>query len=506
MNNSIIKLPVAELKTALTGFTKVVNKHSTLPVLGHLQVVRDPEGTVRFTGTDLDTFATLRLEAEGPVGSPAQFLVPFAELQKLAKTCPAGEVLELEAVGEDNLILRHRIGTQAVEQVFTTPAAGDFPPVPEITAEPVNLEEIARTTLLNALDCASEDETRIIINGAYLDVSRESHYFVGTDGRQLFASNSIHLPVGSSALIPDHRFISWGGFAKDGQWKLAVQSPTKKTEGYISLESPRWSFITKQIDGNYPNWRQITGDVGTLTGTMEVSEAGVAEIQRIVPRLPGAETPNHVVGLYTVSGRLWLRGRNQDQDPWTEIEVPEVTITGDPATTYINRQYLLRALSFGLRHIDVQEPLRPLRFHDGGSRQLIAMPVRVEANTPLPKVDCPSAPSSPITPTATSTDAAPAQPETINPNPQPERTTNMQNGVSQSGNENHSESSPIGEKPALEQALDQIEFVKTSIRGAVTNLTALADKLRQVQREWRISDREIRGVRDTLKTLQTVRL
>ena len=62
------------------------------------------------------------------------------------------------------------------------------------------------------------------------------------------------------------------------------------------------------------------------------------------------------------------------------------------------------------------------------------------------------------------------------------------------------------EKPSLEQALDQIEFVKGSLRGAVTNLNNLADTLRQVQRERRLSEREIRSVRGTLKALQTVRL
>lgn len=83
----------------------------------------------------------------------------------------------------------------------------------------------------------------------------------------------------------------------------------------------------------------------------------------------------------------------------------------------------------------------------------------------------------------------------------------MQNATT-NGNGNHAvaESAPIGEKPGLEQALDQIEFVKGSLRGAVTNLNGLADTLRQVQRERRLSEREIRAVRGTLKTLQTVRL
>ena len=87
----------------------------------------------------------------------------------------------------------------------------------------------------------------------------------------------------------------------------------------------------------------------------------------------------------------------------------------------------------------------------------------------------------------------------------------MQNTTQQNGNgpapaaTTNVTSSP-DEKPTLEQALDQIEFIKGSLRGAVTNLNNLADTLRHVQRERRLSEREVRSVRDTLKTLQTVRL
>jgi DNA polymerase III sliding clamp (beta) subunit (PCNA family) len=384
----------------------------------------------------------------------------------------------------------------------------DYPPTPEISAAPVDLDESTRGTLLQALACASDDSTRVILNGAYLDVSRPTgHYAVATDGRHLFASNSLHLDLPSSVLVPDHRFIIWSGFVKDGQWKLTAQEATKKTGGYVKLESPRWTFVTKQIEGNYPNWRQIADDVQKVTGTVEISEAAAAEIQRIVPRLPGADTPNHVIGLFTAGNKLFLRGRNNDQDRWTEVEVPEVQITGDPSTVYLNREYLLKAVGFGLRQISVQEPLRPLLFSDGGSRKMIVMPVRVE-DQPASAPKSGPAPGAISSATATPAEVPAESPEA--PNQQPERNTTMQNASSQNnGNGNHpvkDETSPIGEKPTLEQALDQIESIKGTIRGAVSTLNTLADTVRQVQRERRQSEREVRNVRDTLKTLQTVRL
>jgi hypothetical protein len=217
--------------------------------------------------------------------------------------------------------------------------------------------------------------------------------------------------------VPDHRFLSWSGFVKDGQWKLGLQAPTKEKSGYLRLESRRWTFVTKQIEGTYPNWRNITDDVREFTGTIQISEEAAEAIRRIVRRLPGDDTPNHTVGLYCVSGRLYLRGSNKDQASATEVEVPGATISGDPATVYLNRQYLLKAVGFGLRQIGVQEPLRPLRFSDGGSRQMIVMPVRVDANPPSEARSTPAPVSAiPITPATAVSDAAPDQPTTFQPN------------------------------------------------------------------------------------------
>ena len=312
MNHSIIKLPVAELKAAIGGLTKVVARHTTLPVLGMIHVERDRQGWVHLTATDLDTFLSLRLEAPEQIGSPAKCLVPLAELQRMSKICPVDEVLDLEVLAEDQLLLRHRIGSHPVEQVITSAPLADFPAVPVITASSVSLDEAARATLLNALACASDDETRVILNGAYLDVSKPSgHYAVATDGRHLFASNSLHLALPSSVLVPDHRFLSWSGFVKDGQWKLSVQAPTKDKSGYLRLESRRWTFVTKQIEGTYPNWRNITEDVRAFTGSIDISDQAAEAIGRIVPRLPGDDTPNHTVGLYTVSGRALPAWREQ---------------------------------------------------------------------------------------------------------------------------------------------------------------------------------------------------
>ena len=62
------------------------------------------------------------------------------------------------------------------------------------------------------------------------------------------------------------------------------------------------------------------------------------------------------------------------------------------------------------------------------------------------------------------------------------------------------------ERPALETALAQIDVIRGEFRSAVVGLTKLGDLLKQASREQKVSEKEIQGVRQTLRSLQSVRI
>ena len=62
------------------------------------------------------------------------------------------------------------------------------------------------------------------------------------------------------------------------------------------------------------------------------------------------------------------------------------------------------------------------------------------------------------------------------------------------------------EKPALETALAQIEILRGDFRNTLAGLNQLADRLKQAQRESKTSEKEIQSVRQTLRSLQSVRI
>jgi len=61
-------------------------------------------------------------------------------------------------------------------------------------------------------------------------------------------------------------------------------------------------------------------------------------------------------------------------------------------------------------------------------------------------------------------------------------------------------------KAALDTAIAQVEIVRGDFRNAVAGLNKLGDLLKQVQRENKSNDKEIASVRQTLRSLQSVRI
>lgn len=480
-----IKLPVAELKPALLGLGKVLNKSTSLPVLSTIKVERTTEGWIALTATDLDSFVTVRLE-QPDNGEPMSVLVPFIELAALTKACGKQDTISVSPLPNDRVALEYPIGSQNSVKRCDSIKVEVFPEIPRIMGDSIAVPDTVRAAFQEAWECASTDETRLVLNGAYLDVSdSKCHSIVGTDGRHLYSSNSFHLPLKSSVIIPTHRFLEWKEFNTDGEWRLKVcKSESEKDSSLIQLSTRRWRFIRKQFDGQYPNWRQVIPKKAGET-LIEIGHEVCESVIQTICRIPDHDQKDHKIGIAVEHGVLLLLAKaSAEDDQYIHVPIPSAKTAGQDTRVCLNREFLTKALRFGLTSISIEDALSPLRFSNGG-RQMIVMPLRPDPVTTSNREET-SPVESPVASEASNGLSAQQSASVANP------------------------TKPIAGATASTLTFDglitDIESLRESLIEKAAHLKTICSKLKTLQREQKASVREINTVRQTLRSLQSVKL
>ncbi len=469
----MISLSVGDLKPALAGLAKVVSGKAALECLRCIRVDASPD-QVSLTGTDLDMYAKTALPA-ATCDSAQSFLLPLDRLQSVARRLPPRALLYLEP-GKISCDL----GGGRVSENVTSPKVNEFPKEPAFENVVVPLPEIFARRFTETMGCASTDETRYILNGVQLDVSAPSgHYMVGTDGRHLFSANSFELPLPESLTIPKHKLLLWRGLA-DVPWALASQKTTDNT--VVRIVAGDWTLTMKALNGTYPNWRQVVPRVEQHRTMVTLPEDH--EFGKIVQGLPSSDAKDHSVDLVIENGNVSV----QDTTGGSAIVLAGAKANGPDLKIRLNRDYLVKAFDYGLTRIGLIDAMSPLHFTREG-RQMVVMPMRLADVAPE------KAPVKPAEETPTA-----------HPEPQPERKTMTATNGQTTNRATRSTVIPAAEKPAIESAIEKLDAFKVTFREALADLTELTAVLKQSVRDQKAGEKEIHQVRQTLRSLQSVRI
>ncbi len=485
-----IKLSVSELKSVLPVLSKVVPRHSTLPVLRMLRVTRYESGTIQFQATDIDAFASVTLE--GQPGEPVDLLLAFDALARTAKGCSPTDHLTL-IKSDAGIFLRHQIAGRPVERVAETFDIEEWPTAPDIREPAVTLDESIKEGILRAFACCSSETTRAAIMGAWLDASDpKAHYVMGTDGKHLFSANSFKLDLKEPVFIPHHAFLERAEVRNDGPWSLAIQPPEHQGgTGWLQLRSNRWTFTVKREDHSMPNWRLVVPD--TRTTTVVFGNRATALLLDVLPKLPGKDDPSQPIRLDIHDKRLLVTAGDKSTPQGTTLPVEDAVVTGDNLTITVDRNFALKALKWGLTEMALIDGLSPLVFSAPGQR-LVAMPMRTEGLSPVSvpdPVECAPEPTQERAAEPVAEAPTPTHVE-LSPEPQPfNRLAAPQEAPT---------------KPSIRGVLDQIDVLRDSLRSTVRQFGEVVEALRQIDKERRSSDRDVEVIREKLRALQGVRL
>ena len=478
-----IPLPIAELKSALAGIGKVITPRTTLPVLHHVKVERTSDGWIALTGTDLDRFVTMRLEhpAEGP---PCAVLVPFDQLQQLTKNCGRDERLLIDITDKGPVIkfaLADNLGESKVKHL----SVDEFPQTPRIKADSITLTPDLRRCIHEAMDCASVDATRYVLNGTFIDASNpKAHYIVGTDGRHLYSANSFSLPLKRSLIIPNHKFLGWKEFNADGEWQMKVDDKC------LQLSSRRWRFITRQIEGEYPDWRNPIPKPHEAKTHLALDPTKLETLIKLIQRIPCHDQEKfQTIGLEWKQGQLCLLGKDAHDEPWLRVPVPDVKGEGPEVTSLLSRRFLIKAFEFGLNNISLADQLSCLRFHNKG-KQMIVMPLRPGESDTTPRPTPPPAVS-------VATSRLPPMPPVPQHQPPPKPMIAPPPPTAPPASET---------KTVTEEAIDMTLLLRDKLNEGFNLLRDLSVKLKVINRDQKTNAREFNSLRSTLRSLQGLKI
>jgi hypothetical protein len=225
--------------------------------------------------------------------------------------------------------------------------------------------------------------------------------------------------------------------------------------------------------------------------------------------LPGGDLKDQPVDLVIENGTVSVK----DTTGGSSIVLAGATAKGPDMKIRLNRDYLTKAFQYGLTTIGLIDPMSALHFIKEG-RQMVVMPVRVAdvmpAEEPTDKQEVSADPSAEPTTAQAETETTPAPSE-----PQPERkpmteTIGHTNGAATPYlNGAPRSTTPViqaADKPAIKVAIDKLDAFKVTFREALIGITEITSLLKQSVRDQKAGEKEIHQVRQTLRSLQGVKL
>jgi DNA polymerase-3 subunit beta len=353
----------------LEGLQKVqhvVSSRTTLPILSNVLLVAK-DGRLAFTTTDLDVGITGSVEAtierEGATTLPAKRLV------NIVRELPASEV-------EISVDAKNVASIQSGPSFFKIIGLGqdDFPPLPDFAgAKEYRIpQQTLRDGLKKTAYAISTDETRYVLNGIYTSFREGKMTLVATDGRRLaMVENDLDFPASheTDVIVPTKAVQELMRLLGD-EGEVLV----RLSDSQISFSIGDHLLITKLIEGNYPNYRQVIP--GDSTERVELPREAMFETVRRVSLL--SSDKSNSVKLVFGENRIEVTANSPDVGE--ARETIEVSYTGRPMQIAFNPEFLkapLQNLDSPTVYLDLIDEMSPGVVRIDGSFLYVIMPMRV---------------------------------------------------------------------------------------------------------------------------------
>ncbi len=355
------------LLDALTRVQSVVTARSTIPVLSNVLLQAGDNG-LRLTTTDMEL--TVNTDVVAEVTKRGETTLPAKRLHSVVRELPS-QVVDIEVDAKNTASLR--CGT-AFFKILGLPAE-DFPDIPQPDGQ--QSYTLEKGVLKHMLRCvqyaASVDETRYVLNGTLFSFRDQRLTTVSTDGRRLaLCEQEVEFPAGNELdMVVPAKTIN------ELLRNLGDEGPLRITAAgnQVIFEAEGMRILSKLIEGNFPNYRQVIPAQCEERITFE-REALLHAVRRVA--LVTNEQSNNIKLTF---------GENQVEVLSATPEIGEANeripakYNGPPMTIAYNPEFLmapLRVLDSDEVYLELTDALSPGVLKADIDFLYVIMPMRVQ--------------------------------------------------------------------------------------------------------------------------------
>ena len=355
----------SELLDSLGVVTKALSSRTTLPILSGVLISAE-SGKIVLQSTDLEI--SIKNTVEAGVEEGGSVVLPGRLLSEVVRSLPEAAV-HIETASFDQVKLV--CGTSSFTLRSLSPE--DFPKFPEVSpGKSVTIPTPVLASLVRKVSKAvSRDEARPILTGILVVIDGTSIRMVATDSYRLaIAEAELPEPVEErvEVVVP--------GKALEEIPKLAGAEGTVSmgvAENQVVFQFGKSVYVTRRIEGSFPNYRQLVPQDGETKVTVVR-----AEMEAAAKRVSLLAQHNAPLRLKVSDSTLTLTA--QTQDVGEAIEDLMVSTQGEPMEIAFNHAFLVDGLASSddenLTFL-ASSPLKPGVFRSSGGAAFtyLIMPV-----------------------------------------------------------------------------------------------------------------------------------
>jgi DNA polymerase-3 subunit beta len=258
----IITINPKKLLTALRILERIVSKNVSLPILSTVLLKTD-DGRLRLSATNLEIginyWIGAKVEKEGEIAIPAYTFSDF-----------------ISNIDDEKITLTVNkniasINSQNYKTQILCMDPKDFPIIPKIKKETVLKidNQDFKNSLTSVLDSVSLSENRPELGGVFVNIINNKAEFAATDSFRLSEKiTPIKEGVSKSFIIPRSAVIEILRILENlsGDVNLAV------SENQIFMYDDDFEFISRLIDGHYPEYKKVIPDKFISSAAVNKSE------------------------------------------------------------------------------------------------------------------------------------------------------------------------------------------------------------------------------------------